>query len=305
MEAVLSHTIVGSTNGLSLETLTTPSTCPKASLTLRVDCPSAILREVTITHSGVGVSHAELRAGTAVLCPRQQVVSMYHHKLRKHQDTTHSEQAVLLLPQGTVVKDIVVVLFNVWEPMCVLSVRRVELRGTPLDQPLSSTKGVPLPDPITVPTALPATMLSTIIETKVTSHPTDGGTALEAKKAPVEVKKERQEETAPLMDMTRILKGVGIVLSGFENPLRAELKKKSIALGAVVLPDWDPAKGSTHLICAYLNTPKYHSVTKSGVGVVVRKEWLLNSYDRKAHLREVDYPLVDTDAPAAKKLKPS
>ena len=75
-------------------------------------------------------------------------------------------------------------------------------------------------------------------------------------------------------------RGVGLVLSGFENPLRGELRTKALSLGATVLPDWDPSKGATHLVCAYANTPKFHAVAASGVGVTVRKEWVLVSAAR-------------------------
>ena len=41
-------------------------------------------------------------------------------------------------------------------------------------------------------------------------------------------------------------KGVVISLSGFQNPLRSELREKALEMGAEYKPDWE--KGCTHLM---------------------------------------------------------
>lgn len=46
--------------------------------------------------------------------------------------------------------------------------------------------------------------------------------------------------------MGKILKGVVVVLSGFQNPFRSELRDKALELGAKYRPDWTP--DSTHLM---------------------------------------------------------
>lgn len=76
----------------------------------------------------------------------------------------------------------------------------------------------------------------------------------------------------------RILEGVVFVLSGFQNPFRGELREKALDMGAKYRPDWTP--DSTHLICAFANTPKYSQVKAAG-GIIVRKEWVLDCHKRK------------------------
>ena len=46
--------------------------------------------------------------------------------------------------------------------------------------------------------------------------------------------------------LNRVLEGVVFVLSGFQNPFRAELRDKALALGAKYRPDW--ASDTTHLM---------------------------------------------------------
>lgn len=76
----------------------------------------------------------------------------------------------------------------------------------------------------------------------------------------------------------RIMEGVVFVLSGFQNPFRGELREKALDMGAKYRPDWTP--DSTHLICAFANTPKYSQVKAAG-GIIVRKEWVLDCHKRK------------------------
>lgn len=44
----------------------------------------------------------------------------------------------------------------------------------------------------------------------------------------------------------RLLEGDVVVLSGFQNPLRSQLRDKLLALGAVYKPDWNAS--CTHLM---------------------------------------------------------
>ncbi|XDV40828.1 hypothetical protein PO909_009829 [Leuciscus waleckii] len=76
----------------------------------------------------------------------------------------------------------------------------------------------------------------------------------------------------------RILEGVVFVLSGFQNPFRGELRDKALAMGGRYKPDWTP--DSTHLICAFANTPKYSQVKAAG-GIIVRKEWVMDCHKTK------------------------
>lgn len=79
------------------------------------------------------------------------------------------------------------------------------------------------------------------------------------------------------VDVGSPLNGVVFALSGFENPLRAELREKACEMGATYKPDW--ITGCTHLICAFANTPKYNKV--KGKGKIVKKEWILDCYREK------------------------
>uniref|UniRef100_A0A480JQU2 DNA repair protein XRCC1 n=1 Tax=Sus scrofa TaxID=9823 RepID=A0A480JQU2_PIG len=49
-------------------------------------------------------------------------------------------------------------------------------------------------------------------------------------------------------ELGKILQGVVVVLSGFQNPFRSELRDKALELGAKYRPDWTP--DSTHLMWA-------------------------------------------------------
>ncbi|XP_077576830.1 DNA repair protein XRCC1 [Stigmatopora nigra] len=84
----------------------------------------------------------------------------------------------------------------------------------------------------------------------------------------------------------RIMEGVVFVLSGFQNPFRGELREKALDMGAKYRPDWTP--DSTHLICAFANTPKYSQVKSAG-GTIVRKEWVIDCHKSKQKLSYKSY----------------
>uniref|UniRef100_A0A1A8F362 DNA repair protein XRCC1 n=1 Tax=Nothobranchius korthausae TaxID=1143690 RepID=A0A1A8F362_9TELE len=102
-------------------------------------------------------------------------------------------------------------------------------------------------------------------------------------------KKEKQPKPEPKPKQTtsknkqqvsfnRIMEGVVFVLSGFQNPFRGQLRDMALEMGAKYRPDWTP--DSTHLICAFANTPKYSQVKSAG-GIIVRKEWVMDCHKRK------------------------
>ncbi|MGH0160249.1 UNVERIFIED_CONTAM: hypothetical protein FKN15_048660 [Acipenser sinensis] len=104
--------------------------------------------------------------------------------------------------------------------------------------------------------------------------------------SPTQEKKPRKQEEkrktktkgSTEVEFSRLLEGTVFVLSGFQNPFRAELRDKALALGAKYRSDWTP--DSTHLICAFANTPKYSQVKSLG-GAIVRKEWILDCHKRR------------------------
>uniref|UniRef100_A0A8D0DLM7 DNA repair protein XRCC1 n=1 Tax=Salvator merianae TaxID=96440 RepID=A0A8D0DLM7_SALMN len=91
----------------------------------------------------------------------------------------------------------------------------------------------------------------------------------------------------------RLLQGTVFVLSGFQNPFRSELRDKALEMGAKYRPDWTP--DSTHLICAFANTPKFSQVKGLG-GTIVRKEWVLDCYRTRRHLPCKRYLMVSPES---------
>ncbi|XP_068098074.1 DNA repair protein XRCC1 isoform X3 [Hyperolius riggenbachi] len=112
-----------------------------------------------------------------------------------------------------------------------------------------------------------------------------------AKKTPTPEKpaKRKTPSSSQAMDLHQLLQGTVFVLSGFQNPFRSDLRDKALEMGAKYRPDWTP--DSTHLICAFANTPKYSQVKAAG-GIIVRKEWILDCYQAKQRLPHKKY-LVD------------
>ncbi|XP_071806723.1 DNA repair protein XRCC1-like [Asterias amurensis] len=88
----------------------------------------------------------------------------------------------------------------------------------------------------------------------------------------------------------RLMEGVTFVLSGFQNPLRGDLRDKAMEMGAKYQPDW--GKGCTHLVCAFANTPKFNQV--QGKGKIVTKGWILDSYKKKSLHPWRRYNMVST-----------
>ncbi|XP_069598660.1 DNA repair protein XRCC1 isoform X1 [Ranitomeya imitator] len=105
-------------------------------------------------------------------------------------------------------------------------------------------------------------------------------------------KKTPATSTQPV-ELNRILQGTVFVLSGFQNPFRSDLRDKALEMGAKYRPDWTP--DSTHLICAFANTPKYGQVKSAG-GIIVRKEWILDCYKKKQRLPYKQYLMVGADS---------
>ncbi|XP_061300336.1 DNA repair protein XRCC1 [Pezoporus flaviventris] len=68
-----------------------------------------------------------------------------------------------------------------------------------------------------------------------------------------------------------ILAGVVVALSGFENPLRGQLRAAAVAMGAEYSPDWTPR--CTHLVSAFSRTPKAARARAMG-GLLVSPDWI-------------------------------
>ncbi|XP_070075046.1 DNA repair protein XRCC1 isoform X2 [Drosophila takahashii] len=118
------------------------------------------------------------------------------------------------------------------------------------------------------------------------SSPTAGAAAA------TPAKKQKVKDT-PIQyrPFNQLLKGVLLVISGIQNPDRADLRSKAIALGAKYKADWEP--GCTHLICAFKNTPKYNQVR--GKGKIVTRSWIEKCYSLKKYLPWRRYALDTND----------
>uniref|UniRef100_A0A1I8NZK9 BRCT domain-containing protein n=1 Tax=Stomoxys calcitrans TaxID=35570 RepID=A0A1I8NZK9_STOCA len=102
-------------------------------------------------------------------------------------------------------------------------------------------------------------------------------------------KKIKNSETQ-FRPFNQLLSGVVLVISGIQNPDRADLRSKALALGATYKSDWD--KSCTHLICAFKNTPKYNQV--KGKGKIVSRSWIEKCFKLKKYLPWRRYAL-DSD----------
>ena len=74
--------------------------------------------------------------------------------------------------------------------------------------------------------------------------------------------KEKRKASKPF---GKLMEGVRFVLSGYQNPQRSEIRDKALRMGATYRGDWDST--CTHLVCAFMNTPKHNQVGTDKVGV--------------------------------------
>lgn len=78
----------------------------------------------------------------------------------------------------------------------------------------------------------------------------------------------------------KLLENVVLVISGIQNPDRANIRTMALSMGAKYKTDWDPT--CTHLICAFPNTPKFNQV--KGKGKIVNKHWVENCHSERKRL---------------------
>lgn len=108
-------------------------------------------------------------------------------------------------------------------------------------------------------------------------------------------KAQKKKKPKPPKKFEELMKGVVFVLSGFQNPLRSQIRDKALEMGAKYKADWD--RTCTHLVCAFLNTPKYGQVKAAG-GKIVRKEWVTDSYKEKCLKPWLEYKLGNYHRPS-------
>uniref|UniRef100_A0A182QDD4 BRCT domain-containing protein n=1 Tax=Anopheles farauti TaxID=69004 RepID=A0A182QDD4_9DIPT len=93
----------------------------------------------------------------------------------------------------------------------------------------------------------------------------------------------------------KLLENVVLVISGIQNPDRANIRNQALAMGAKYKPDWDSS--CTHLICAYKNTPKYNQV--HGKGKIVKQAWIEKCYTNRKRLSWRKFALDTAEANAS------
>lgn len=92
----------------------------------------------------------------------------------------------------------------------------------------------------------------------------------------------------------RIMSKVVFVLSGYVNPQRSELRDKAIEMGAKYKQNWE--SNCTHLICAFVNTPKYREVLNKN-GKIVSEKWITDCYSQQKLLSWKRYKKGDYMSP--------
>ncbi|KHN86950.1 DNA repair protein XRCC1 [Toxocara canis] len=118
---------------------------------------------------------------------------------------------------------------------------------------------------------------------------TESGTPQKKEKV-VATSEQKEATTSGTIDVpfTELLNGVKFSLSGYQNPLRGQLRDKARRMGAVYEADWTPS--CTHLICAFPNTPKWRQVGSRGI--IVSEKWIEMCYMRKKRLPEKNFPVT-------------
>jgi len=117
-------------------------------------------------------------------------------------------------------------------------------------------------------------------EAKMKEKQPDAADVKEAKK------KEKQPAAAAKINQIKfaafpdLMKGVVFTISGFQNPLRGEIRQKALEMGAKYCGDWNSS--CTHLVCAFANTPKFNQVV--GKGTIVKKDWVEECHRQRKRL---------------------
>ncbi|KAJ8984372.1 hypothetical protein NQ317_003520 [Molorchus minor] len=101
----------------------------------------------------------------------------------------------------------------------------------------------------------------------------------------------KPKKDVPRKPFSRLMEDVTLVISGIQNPDRANLRTSALSMGAKYKPVWE--NGCTHLICAFANTPKFKEV--KGKGKIVTKKWIEDCYRQRKRLPWRRYALDKDD----------
>lgn len=92
---------------------------------------------------------------------------------------------------------------------------------------------------------------------------------LQSSKKKIKLMKNPLPVTKPFSEL---MNNVVFVMSGYENPYRGNIRSKALEMGAKYKHNWDLS--CTHLICAFINTPKYRECKRQGTYRIVTSDWI-------------------------------
>ncbi|CAH8541482.1 DNA repair protein xrcc1 [Schistosoma haematobium] len=110
--------------------------------------------------------------------------------------------------------------------------------------------------------------------------PTNTGIIRSSQSSRISKNKEEYKQSKTSHSTQKPLSNVILTLSGYQNPLRSQIRDKALELGAKYRQDWGP--DCTHLICAFPNTPKFNLV--KGKGIIVSDKWITQCYETKSNV---------------------
>lgn len=112
-------------------------------------------------------------------------------------------------------------------------------------------------------------------------------------RSPRQVRNNRNLRTRPF---NKLLEDVVFVISGIQNPERANLRSAALSMGAKYKSNWD--SNCTHLVCAFRNTPKFNQV--KGKGKIVTHKWI---QDCKSQRKKIPWRRYALDPEDKKKVE--
>eukprot|EP00759_Apiculatamorpha_spiralis_P049557 PhF_6_TR44278/c0_g1_i5/m.68230/K10803/XRCC1; DNA-repair protein XRCC1 len=162
-------------------------------------------------------------------------------------------------------------------------------KATPTTTTTTTTTAPPVPAPAPPKVAAPTTKPTMVMSKPVT-------TTTESTLPPPSLDRGLSEYPAVAKaSPMKPLAGVVIVLSGYQNPLRGNIRDVAMKMGAGYKNNWE--SGCTHLICAFTNTPKIQEVKKlGGVGTsvfVVSHDWVFACQKDMKRVSEYPYAMID------------
>lgn len=99
---------------------------------------------------------------------------------------------------------------------------------------------------------------------------------LQSSKKKIKLMKNPLPVTKPFSEL---MNNVVFVMSGYENPYRGNIRSKALEMGAKYKHNWDLS--CTHLICAFINTPKYRECKRQGTYRIVTSDWIDKCYSNR------------------------